>query len=83
MTSRQSPLSIMLHSLFANAEPARFWSGDFWYALMLIVAISLVYAATRHERMRPILIHAGRVFVWITGFMFLVFLLMQFIGWRT
>ena len=54
-----------------------------WYALAAIVAISLVYAATRHERMLPILIHAGRVFLWIVGFMLLVFLVMQFISWRT
>lgn len=71
----------MLDFVFANAEPARFWSGDFWYALMAIVAISLVYAATRHERMTSILRHAGRVFLWITGFMVAVFFAMQFIAW--
>ena len=73
----------MFNSLLANAEPARFWSGDLWYALSAIVAISLVYAATRHERMLPILIHAGRVFLWIVGFMLVVFVVMQFISWRT
>ena len=73
----------MFNSLLANAESARFWSGDLWYALSAIVAISLVYAATRHERMLPILIHAGRVFLWIVGFMLVVFVVMQFISWRT
>ena len=29
----------------------------FWFAIPLIIAISLVYAATRHELMEPILIH--------------------------
>ena len=41
-------------------------------ALPAIVAISLVYAATRHERMKPICAHAARVGVWIVGFMFVV-----------
>ncbi len=31
-----------------------------WYSLPLIVAISLVYSATRHEQMQPILAHALR-----------------------
>lgn len=46
---------------------------DFCYALPLIVSLSLVYAATRHERMEPILIHALRIGVWIIGFMAIVF----------
>ncbi len=73
----------MFDFLLAAAEPARFWRGDLWCALAAIVAISLVYAATRHERMLPILIHAGRVFLWIVGFMLLVFVVMQFISSRT
>ena len=32
----------------------------FWYAFPLIVVISLVYSATRHEFFKPILIHALR-----------------------
>jgi len=44
-----------------------------WYALPLIVSVSLVYAATRHERVRDILHHAARTAVWIAGFMLLVF----------
>jgi len=43
-----------------------------WYAVPLIVAISLVYAATRHELMAPILSHALRTAAWISGFMLLV-----------
>lgn len=33
-----------------------------WYLLPLLVASSLVYGATRHERVRPILEHAVRFF---------------------
>jgi hypothetical protein len=52
-----------------------------WYALPLIVAVSLVYAATRHELMVPILIHAWRIAVWIVGFMAVVFLILFFVDW--
>ena len=50
--------------------------NQFWYALPLIVSISLVYAATRHEHMRPILGHAVRVGGWIIGFLVIVFVLL-------
>ena len=44
----------------------------FWYALPLVVSVSLVCAATRHEEMNAILIHAFRFAVWIVVFMFIV-----------
>ena len=47
-----------------------------WYALPLVVAISLVYAATRHELMAPILQHSWRIGVWIVGFMTIVFVIL-------
>ncbi len=40
--------------------------NQLWYAAPLIVAISLVYAATRHELLEPILRHALRFAVTIT-----------------
>ncbi len=40
-----------------------------WFSLPLIVSISLVYSATRHEDMRPILAHAVRLGVMIVAFM--------------
>ena len=46
---------------------------DFWYAVPLIIAISLVYAATRQEEPAAILRHSVRVGAWIIGFMFVVF----------
>jgi hypothetical protein len=48
-------------------------SSSFWFALPLIVSVSLVYAATRHENVGAILTHAFRVAIWIAGFMLLVF----------
>jgi hypothetical protein len=53
-----------------------------WYAVPLIVVISLVYAATHHEAMRPILAHAARLGVMITGFMLAIMVVLAFISWR-
>jgi hypothetical protein len=43
-----------------------------WYALPLIVSVSLVCAATRHEQVGPILNHAVRFGLWIVVFMVVV-----------
>ncbi len=40
-----------------------------WYSVPLIVAISLVYSATRHEAMGSILSHAVRLGLMIAAFM--------------
>ncbi len=40
-----------------------------WYSLPLVVSISLVYAATRHEDMPSILGHALRFGTWIAVFL--------------
>ena len=50
-----------------------------WYTLPLIVSVSLVYAATRHEQLVPILQHAFRTAVWIMGFMAIAFLVLYLI----
>jgi hypothetical protein len=55
-------------------------TNNFWYALPLIVSVSLVYAATRHEEVGPILAHAFRVAVWIIGFMLLVFAVLYLVS---
>jgi hypothetical protein len=70
----------MFNLLFANVS--RVWDLYLWYALPAIIAISLVYAATRHERMRPLLVHAGQTALWIIGFMFAVFVVLEFISWQ-
>jgi hypothetical protein len=43
--------------------------NQLWHAAPLIVAISLVYAGTRHELPQQILRHALRLGFWITAFM--------------
>ena len=64
------------------ADGFRLWNVDLWYAVPAIIAVSLVYSATRHEQMRPLLIHAGRTAVWIVGFMAAVFIVMGLLSWR-
>jgi hypothetical protein len=53
--------------------PVIFAVAQMWYALPLVVSISLVYAATRHEEAMPIMQHAVRLAIWIAAFMGLVF----------
>ena len=55
--------------------------NQMWYAAPLVVVISLVYAATRHEDTRVILGHAARLAIWITGFMVAVFAALALVSW--
>ncbi len=52
-----------------------------WYCLPLIVSISLVYGATRHELMPQILEHAARFGVWIVTFMLAIFAVTVLVSW--
>ena len=52
-----------------------------WYAVPLITSVSLVCAATRHEAMGPILIHAARFAIWVLVFMAIVLAVIQFLSW--
>jgi len=55
--------------------------NQLWYALPLIVSISLVYGATRHELMAPILNNAFRAATWIVGFMATIFVILWAVSW--
>jgi len=50
------------------------------YYIPLLVAISLVYGATRHEDMRLVLHHAVYTAYWITAFMGVIFLIIWIMG---
>lgn len=52
-----------------------------WYAVPLIVTISLVYGATRHELMEPILVNAWRAGVWIVSFIAVIFAILFVVSW--
>lgn len=68
--------SILPTLLFAAAGAMRLW-----YAVPLVVSVSLVCAATRHEDLREILIHAGRFALWIIVFMAIVLCVIQALSW--
>ena len=50
-----------------------------WYAIPLVVSVSLVYAATHHEKIGVILRRALRTAIWIFGFMLIAFVVLYFI----
>ncbi|HEX3728044.1 MAG TPA: hypothetical protein VHV08_17455 [Pirellulales bacterium] len=52
-----------------------------WYAIPLIIAISLVYSATRHEAMSAIMAHAARLGVMITAFMAAIMIVLAGLSW--
>ncbi len=62
--------------VLAAMDPLRIW-----FAVPIIVSVSLVYSATRHEEMGPILVHAARFAVWIVVFMAIVFAALQALSW--
>jgi hypothetical protein len=52
-----------------------------WYAVPLVTSVSLVCAATRHEDMNAILIHALRFAIWVVVFMAIVLGVIQLLTW--
>ncbi len=64
--------------LVANGSPARIW-----YSIPLIVVVSLVYGATRHEHLKEILMHSARSAIWVVGFMAVIFALIWVAGFWT
>jgi hypothetical protein len=55
--------------------------NQLWYALPLVVVVSLVYAATRHEEMSAILSHAVRIGGCVVAFMGIVFGVLLVLNW--
>ena len=64
-----------LTHLFLLAGPNRLW-----YALPLLVAVSLVYGATRHELMRPILESSFRFALWTLVFLAVLMVLVTYLS---
>ena len=57
--------------------------NQLWHAAPLIVAISLVYSATRHEAMQPILAHALRLGIMIALFMAAIWVALVLLAYWT
>jgi hypothetical protein len=66
---------LMPATLLANS------TGFLWHAIPIIVAISLVYGATRHELMGPIFQSAYRTAVWILGFVAVIAAILMVTSW--
>ncbi len=56
-------------------------TGYLWHAIPIILGISLVYAATRHERMADILYSSYRTAQWIVSFIAVVVAILMVISW--
>lgn len=56
-------------------------TNSLWYFMPLVVAISLVYGATRHEYMPQIMQNAVRAAVWILTFMGSIFAVLFWVAW--
>ena len=67
-----------MEAILLAANPS---DGYMWYALPLVIAVSLVYSATRHEEMAPILTSAVRIGVWIIGFMAIIMAVLLLFNW--
>jgi hypothetical protein len=77
-------ISALLSSLLPNFSvllAAGVGAERLLYAVPLVTSVSLVYAATRHEQMGPILWHAFRFAVWIAVFMAIVLAVIQGLSW--
>jgi hypothetical protein len=57
------------------------YTGLLWHAIPIVLIVSLVYGATRHELMGPILHHAFRTAVWITTFMLVIAAVLAVVAW--
>jgi hypothetical protein len=65
-----------LSMLFASTLQA----AQLWYIVPLILSVSLVYGATRHELPRPILYHAWHTAVWMAVFMGGIFVVLWLVS---
>ena len=55
-------------------------AAQLWYMLPLILSVSLVYGATRHELPRPILYHAWHTALWMAVFMGGIFVVLWLVS---
>ena len=74
-------IEVLLAAVPLAALPPLLAATTLWYAAPIAVVVSLVCAATRHELMQPILVHAARFCLWlvICGVVFMG--LMVFLDW--
>jgi len=66
----------LLHPFLAMS----LWQARLWYAIPLVLVVSLVYGATRHERMKDIIEQSIRIGIGLIGFMSAIFIVIWLIG---
>jgi hypothetical protein len=66
----------------ANLLGTLFSVAQIWHLVPLMIAVSLVYGATRFERWRDILEHSTRFAVWIFGFLAVFSGILLWMSWR-
>jgi len=64
---------MIIPGLFSQLVAAGAMDARIWWSLPLVVSISLVYGATRHEYIGQILIQSYKSAIWVIGFMLLIF----------
>lgn len=73
----------MVGSFFSNLGLLALVTPQLWYAIPLVISISLVWGATRHERLHEIVVHSIRSLFWVLTFMVIVFALIYLSGYFT
>lgn len=69
-------LNVVDATILATATAARIW-----YAIPLVLVVSLVYGATRHEYLLEILVHSFRSAIWLLTFMTAIFVVIWVAGY--
>ena len=73
----------MLSLNFFGAPFLALVTPQLWYAVPLVLAVSLVWGATRHERLREIFAHTIRSLIWVLTFVAIVFAVIYVSGYFT
>jgi len=56
-------------------------TAQIWYAVPLVIVISLVWGATRHERLPEIIAQSIKSLLWVLTFMGIIFALIFVAGY--
>jgi hypothetical protein len=73
-------LSVGIINLLLPFLAVSLWQARFWYAIPLVLVVSLVYGATRHERMKEVIEQSIRTAIGLVGFMSAIFVVIWLIG---
>ncbi|MFO0454494.1 MAG: hypothetical protein ACK5Z0_00670 [Planctomycetota bacterium] len=73
-------LSTGLINLLLPFLAVSLWQARLWYAIPLVLVVSLVYGATRHERMKEIIEQFIRTAIGLIGFMSAIFVVIWLVG---